>query len=153
MCLQRKCDIFCGPNSTTWCNKWPGRVLEIGSGSGCHVEYFAPNFPHLGWTYNELINLKHVSMAPLAQHQFWTQEATMAAERVCSGRIWVCLEGAWNITIGWGWTWMNGVYRSILLWTLRWTTLVYYFSQALEVMMQIKWLCTPTPRLASLKVW
>lgn len=62
---QRKRDIFCGPNSTMWCNKWPGRVLEIGSGSGCHVEYFAPNFPHLGRTYTEFWNEKRMS----ARHQ------------------------------------------------------------------------------------
>jgi len=32
-----------------------GRVLEIGSGSGCHVEYFAPNFPKLQWQPSEYV--------------------------------------------------------------------------------------------------
>lgn len=39
-----------------------GHVLEIGSGSGCHAEHFAPNFPKLQWQPSEYVQEGNTSV-------------------------------------------------------------------------------------------
>ena len=70
------------------CPELNGRVLEIGSGTGCHLEYFAPLFPKATWQPSEYVVVSKKEGAVPDDFEGDTEERSLSLiDDVCCKRF------------------------------------------------------------------